>query len=421
MRERLLAACVEIHAGNVERGLAMLEEARAADARALTPSPSPSHSPEAPRFVAAGGGKSICDDTADQEVADFCEKVVANGVLSAPSLAALCRTILSLMCAGRVAASDAARRSYDAWVESAATELGDRACSELTALGKLLGHFDRRTDAARAFERAVALAKASGADTRALERELGIALVKATEHERAFEVLGSLRDSLDAGPGGSRSDGARDVRLLIADALSEIGRYDDARAAYDELATLLPEGRERTLALLGAAMSTHRGGSEPEGRALLFSLLEATDRSGALATEEGVRVAEELLGMLVAAEDDAAVTVQKTLRDATARAFGEDDARTLLEDHNVGCVLSDLRAFEEAEAIFRRVLARQDSHAGKSGRDALRTRRSLERLLMNAGRDEEAAELRHEIAQLAPGPPEYEPPRVHAVMLRVTT
>jgi tetratricopeptide (TPR) repeat protein len=346
-----------------------------------------------------GGGKTICDDTADREVAEFCELVVATGVLSAPSLAALCRTVLSLMCAGRVSASGAAKRAYESWVDAVAH--GPHASAELARLGKLLGDFDRRADAARALERAVTLATSEGRDTRTLEREWGVALVHAGEHDRALEVLGRLRDSLD-------------VRRLIADTLAEMGRYDDARAAYEELAALFPDGADKTLALLGAATSAHRGGSEPEARSMLSSLVDALDRAGSLATNEGVRVAEELVTLLLAGEDEGAATVQRTLHEATARALGDDDPRTWLEEHNLGVVLTGLGAFDEAEAAFRRVLARQDASEGKSGANALRTRRSLERLYASARREDDAATLRAEIEALSASNPPYEPPRVHA-------
>jgi tetratricopeptide (TPR) repeat protein len=205
-------------------------------------------------------------------------------------------------------------------------ELGPNAWTELVSLGKLLGDFDRRAEAARALERAVALAKAQGHDTRSLERDLGVALVHAGEHDRALEVLARLRDSLD-------------VQTLIAATLAEMGRYDDARVAYDELAALLPAGPNKTLALLGAAISAHRGGSEPEARAMLFSLVQALEDSNSLATNEGVRVVEELVTILLSAEDEDAVTVQRRLRDATARAFGDEDPRTLIQDRNLGVVV----------------------------------------------------------------------------------
>jgi tetratricopeptide (TPR) repeat protein len=394
-RELVLAACAAVNRGEVERGLAMLEEARKNGDGATA------GAPEKMRFEPAGGGKSICDDTADREVAEFCELVVATGMLSAPSLAALCRTVLSLMCAGRVSASDAAKRTYDAWVDAIASEHGANAWSELALLGKMLGEFDRRAEAARVLERAVTLAKAQGRDTQTLERDWGLALVQAGEHDRALEVLARLRESFD-------------VRRLIADTLFEMGRYDDARAAFEELATALPDGANKTLALLGAATSAQRGGSEPEARGMLSSLVDALDRTSSLATNEGVRVAEELVSLLLSAEDEGAATIQRTFYEATARALGADDPRTWLEEHNLGVVLRDLRELDAAEAIFRRVLARQDEREGKTSANALRTRRSLVRLLESAERDDEAAALRAEISSLSTSDPPYEPPRVHA-------
>jgi hypothetical protein len=72
---------------------------------------------------------------------------------------------------------------------------------------------------------------------------------------------------------------------------------------------------------------------------MLFSLVQALEDSGSLATDEGVRVVEELVTILLSAEDEDAVTVQRRLRDATVRAFGDEDPRTLTQERNLGVVV----------------------------------------------------------------------------------
>jgi len=133
--------------------------------------------------------------------------------------------------------------------------------------------------------------------------------------------------------------------------------------------------------------------------------------ASALTTGVGVRVVDELLAALLATKDRGAVDVQRTLLNATIHKVGPDDLRTWLETYNLGTVLAELGAFDEAERIFRDVLAKQEAAFGANATDAARTRRSLARLLAASGRLAESEALERIGAELEPTEARYEPLR----------
>lgn len=270
------------------------------------------------------------------------ENVRVHGTSSPGALDALARIILGLECDARDAEAVSARRVFEAWLGDAERALGEHFGAHARELAQLLGSHNLHREAVRVLLRATHEADPEGWRTACA---LGEALCAAGEGEQALDVLRRLSEA-SAGAAHALS-----VRATFARIAMRLGSYDDAIALYRELARDEHAPEARREAALQAAIAARSSGDEPAARAELAGLSAELEENGTLATPFGARVVDELLALLLIAEDEEAIAVQERLVSAVSAACGPTHVATLQERANLSVVLRAVGHEGKADAL----------------------------------------------------------------------
>ncbi len=273
---------------------------------------------------------------------DLRESVRASGPSSPGALDALCRIILGLECDAHDKEAASARRAFDTWFGDAERALGAGIGAHARTLAELLREHNLHKDAVAVLTRATRHADDEAWRTACA---LGEALCAAGEGEQAMVVLRGLRAS------SMGTAHALFVCSTFARVATQLGQYDDAIALYRELSRDEGTSEARREALLRVAIAARSSGDEPGARAELSALLEGLRRDGVLATAFGAQVTDELLALLLLAQDEDAIAVQESLVAAVTAACGAAHVATLQERANLSVVLEMVGHEGEAKAL----------------------------------------------------------------------
>ena len=273
---------------------------------------------------------------------DLRESVRLGGTASPGALDALCRIILGLECDAHDSEVASARRTFDRWFGDAERELGAGFGAHARALAELLRGHGLHVDAVRVLTRATQVPDREGWMTGCA---LGASLCEAGDGDRAMTVLRGLSAS------STGTAQALDVRTAFASVAMRLGQYDEAIALYRELSVDEARPEAQNQALLQLAIAARCSGDEPAARAELSALLEALGKDDMLATPFGARVTDELLTLLILAEDENAIAVQEALVTAVTQRCGAAHEATLQERANLSVVLRAVGREGEAEAL----------------------------------------------------------------------
>jgi tetratricopeptide (TPR) repeat protein len=270
------------------------------------------------------------------------EAVRVHGVTSPGALQALCRIILGLECDARVREAAAARRAFDAWFSRAEHEQGDGFGQYARTLAAMLTSHGLHKDAVTVLERAQSRA---GADAWLTASDLGESLCSLGETERSVQVLRALNASPLPLPA------LFEVRATLASVLARVGLYDEAVAIYRDLAAREPSSSLAHKRTIQAAVAARCSGDELTARQLLFELLARLKAERAVCSFAGVTCVDQLLGLLLLAEDERAIDVQRALVDAVAETHGPEHPAALQERKNLAVVLLGVGHQDEAKAL----------------------------------------------------------------------
>lgn len=389
-----LRAFVDLRLGLFEGGLRALDAQRISGVRcARLPLPVAPSSQRTPLIA-------VCEEL--RSSIELC------GYASCSTLSALCRLAIALAHDGQHDTAKYARQLYEQWTEHAERALGDEAADELAELGRYLSNSGEHREAAAALLRAAASAqRASAPDHKFLHKvqnSLGVAWHHAGEPQRALEVLVPLYARLVVDDRAA----AMHVRSNYAAVLQQLERYDDAMQAYEVPAVQSKEPIERQRASLGIVSCLSKLGRDAEALSRAWELFVEMRSTKSLHTEVGAACVSALLKMLLASNDVRAADVQQAMLAEVSERFGADSPSAWLEQHNLGSVLLELGYLADAERIFLTVLPKQQMSFGAHSNYALRTHRSLARLLAVSGRSEEAQAAEAQIAALADHEQRYE-------------
>ncbi|AKJ06186.1 tetratricopeptide repeat protein [Archangium gephyra] len=395
---RRLQGCLQLELGQVEAGLRVLEALRVSR----------------PKTALLKGITQRLGTSAEDPLAQAAQDLRANlgcgFILSADdfarhsTLAALVRLSLALERTGRHSQAGAVRQTYATWLTDA--EQGARGEELLESLAKLLALNKEHGEAIQVWKRLVTRSLetrgASHETTRRARRALGEALETAGDFTGAAAALGALSDELLT----AQAPDALEVRSQYASALLRAGQHDEARSVWEDLVARAAPGSEvHTRARLGAASALRLSGAHEQALAGFERLFHELQRAGKLASGQGSRVVDELLQLLLPRKDPRARGIQQAYLDATVEALvrleqtnpppaltqpGNDNPTVWKERHNLAVVLARLGELGEAEALLREQLARLEEAYGAQHPQVDHMRRSLHRVLHEAGKRPEA-------------------------------
>jgi len=224
-------------------------------------------------------------------------------------------------------------------------------------------------------------------------RGLGLAEAAQREADRALALVG------DAAAATLRAKALR----VHAQTLADLGRYDQALADVELALTVLGEGAslERSRSLAFRAFIHSRQGALDAADADYRAALAAFAGDAGLATEHAEVLNNH--GVLQGMREEFADALDLHLR---ARALleaevGVDHPLTLLAAVNAASARESLGEIVAAEAEYRSLLPKLEARLGAGHADVVRVSSTLAFLLMDAGRDEEAATLMRGVAATA--------------------
>ena len=270
-------------------------------------------------------------------------------------------------------------------------------------LGQLASALDHRADygaAERAYRQGLALARAAGDPAQVADMQAGLGLM-VSRQGRVAEAEPLLREALAAlvQVHGHDSVEVAHVEVNLAELLRMAGRHDAARPLMDEAIAHLRGELEDDDAELMSALSQQAEllremGENGEAERVLLEILSH---------RQAVQERDSELLALVHSALGSVYYEQGRTREATEqfsqtlaisqRTFAADDPSLAIDYNNLASLYEEMGHYDAAEPLFRQALAIMEQHADDHLPRLVQFRQNLGRLLMLAGKGDEARDL----------------------------